>query len=568
MNFINVRNATNNNLKNVSLSIPMNKFISFIGKSGSGKSTLAVDVIYKAYIKETDNVDVFGSAALFKQISSLNNQKGTIYKYLTGKDKIEEAHITISKYNFICKSKYLEIDDIYNIISMLGLKKIYMDVHINGLSMSTYNKIRFLKLLLNKDCDVLIVDELATGLCYKEARVIGELYKLLVMKGYTIIAIEHSLPVINQSDYIVEIGPDAGTRGGEILFSGSMSDFVNTDKWKLMVSTLNQQLSIEKAGKKKIEVTNVNFNNLKSLDIKIPLNAIVNICGCTGAGKSSILDVIYRAFDKSADAWKNKYGIDGETIGKNYIRRAYVIDQTPVGKNSMSTIATYAGIMDSIRKIYATSSLKQKKNYTVSDFSYNGKYGCSKCKGKGYFGKVIDENELFIECDKCAGNRYEDEILHIKDCGMNIGELLKTTCDSLFKTYNEHKSNVPVTKKIAFINSVGLSYVSLGQPSGTLSGGESQRLKVTKELAKKLGDRCVFILDNPTKGLHILDCNNLLSVLRSLVNKNNSVIISDNNPFMIKNADYVIVLDNGRISYSGIGNKMPVGLKKEFGIEG
>lgn len=304
------------------------------------------------------------------------------------------------------------------------------------------------------------------------------------------------------------------------------------------------------------------------MDIKIPLNAIVNICGCTGAGKSSILDVIYRAFDKSADAWKNKYGIDGETIGKNYIRRAYVIDQTPVGKNSMSTIATYAGIMDSIRKIYATSSLKQKKNYTVSDFSYNGKYGCSKCKGKGYFGKVIDENELFIECDKCAGNRYEDEILHIKDCGMNIGELLKTTCDSLFKTYNEHKSNVPVTKKIAFINSVGLSYVSLGQPSGTLSGGESQRLKVTKELAKKLGDRCVFILDNPTKGLHILDCNNLLSVLRSLVNKNNSVIISDNNPFMIKNADYVIVLDNGRISYSGIGNKMPVGLKKEFGIEG
>lgn len=566
MDYIEVSHAKRNNLKDVSVRIPRNKFVGFIGKSGSGKSTLAVDVIYAAYLKEADNVNVFGAASLFKQVSSLNNQRGTVSKYLFGAPPKRNVE-NISQVHVDLKNHLLNENDMNRIVSMLELTEVSLSSSVCMLSMSTYNKIRFLKMLLTKKSDVLIVDELAAGLSYREAKIIGKLFKFLIKKGYTVLAIEHSMAVIEECDYIVELGPDAGARGGEILFSGFMEEYAKTDRWTLMKSEQNKTLPIKHIGRKKLEIKDINYNGFHHIDVQIPLNAIVNICGETASGKSVLLDIIYRAFDKSADSWKNRYGIDGEILGKSYIRRAYVIDQSPVGKNSMSSIATYSGIMESIRKIYANSSLSCDKAYTISDFSYNGKHGCKKCSGRGYFSKLVDENEMFLQCSSCLGKRYEPDILSVIDCGLNIGEFLQIPCDELYKIYSKEKSSAPVTKKIEFINAVGLSYVCLGQPSGTLSGGESQRLKITKELAKKLGDRCVFILDNPTKGLHILDCENMINILKKLVTKNNSVIVSDNSPFMIRNSDYLIVLEKEKIPYCGLVNNLSSKYKKTFGIK-
>lgn len=564
MKYIKVSNANINNLKNISLSIPCNNLIAFIGKSGSGKSTLAVDVIYAAYLKENKSVNVYGTASLFKQISSLNNQKSSISKYLLG---ITLNNKTLSQIDAEIKSDKLRKTDIKKIICTLDLSDINMSTQVCKLSMSTYNKIRFLKMLLTKTSDVLIIDELASGLSYKDASAIGSVYTFLVEKGYTIIAIEHSLAVIEQSDYIVEMGPEAGAGGGEILFSGTSEEYFKTERWALMNREQNMIIPVVNIGKRNLKINDINYNNLSHINIKIPTNAIVNICGGTAAGKTSILDIIYRALDKSADAWKNRYGIDGDIVGKNNIRRAYVIDQSPVGKNSMSSIGTYSGIMDSIRKIYSTISMEYDKAYSASDFSYNGKYGCEKCSGRGYFNEIIDENEIFSQCDSCHGKRFKKEILTIKDHGLDIGDFLQTPCDKLYEIYSDRKKQLPVTKKIGFINDVGLSYVCLGQPSGTLSGGESQRLKITKELAKKLGDRCVFILDNPTKGLHVMDCRKLLNILRHLVEKNNSIIISDNNPFMINNSDYLILLENGRLVFEGNARKLSLKHRNYFGIK-
>lgn len=564
MKYIKVSNANINNLKNISLSIPCNNLIAFIGKSGSGKSTLAVDVIYAAYLKENKSVNVYGTASLFKQISSLNNQKSSISKYLLG---ITLNNKTLSQIDAEIKSDKLRKTDIKKIICTLELSDINMSTQVCKLSMSTYNKIRFLKMLLTKTSDVLIIDELASGLSYKDASAIGSVYTFLVEKGYTIIAIEHSLAVIEQSDYIVEMGPEAGAGGGEILFSGTSEEYFKTERWALMNREQNMIIPVVNIGKRNLKINDINYNNLSHINIKIPTNAIVNICGGTAAGKTSILDIIYRALDKSADAWKNRYGIDGDIVGKNNIRRAYVIDQSPVGKNSMSSIGTYSGIMDSIRKIYSTISMEYDKAYSASDFSYNGKYGCEKCSGRGYFNEIIDENEIFSQCDSCHGKRFKKEILTIKDHGLDIGDFLQTPCDKLYEIYSDRKKQLPVTKKIGFINDVGLSYVCLGQPSGTLSGGESQRLKITKELAKKLGDRCVFILDNPTKGLHVMDCRKLLNILRHLVEKNNSIIISDNNPFMINNSDYLILLENGKLVFEGNARKLSLKHRNYFGIK-
>lgn len=568
MNQIVVKNAKAHNLKDVSVTIPGNKLVGFVGKSGSGKSTLAVDVIYNAYHKKTPNVQVFGTSVLFKQISSINMQKGSVGRYLTDQDTDFSGSASISDILRKKKTRFLCGNQLVEIASMLGVASILIGVPIHELSVSTYNKIRFLKVLASKSADVLIVDELATGLCHAEAKIIGDVYKRLVSLGYTIIAIEHSLPVIMCADFIVDLGPDAGVQGGEILFSGDFAAYSRTERWQAIISECQKQLPRHPVGKKKISVTNINYNCLRGVSIEIPINAVVNICGKAAAGKTSMLDVLFRAFDKSVNAWKNRQGIDGDVGGKENIRRTYVIDQSPLGNNSMSTPATYSGIMNSIRKIYANVAVLEGKELSVSDFSYNGRLCCPECAGRGHVSWREDENELFQLCESCQGKRYVDYVLSVKDHGLDIGSLLQQPCKELYRLYNDVRPRAPVTEKIKFINEVGLSYLCLGQPSGTLSGGESQRIKITKELAKKLGDRCVFILDNPTKGLHTLNCVEMIQMLHSLVKKKHTVIISDNNPFVIRNSDFIILLDGGKVSYRGSPDGIPDKYTKYFGLQG
>lgn len=563
-----VSHATANNLKDVSVRIPLHQFVTFIGKSGSGKSTLAVDVIYQAYLGKSDCVQTAGKAALLKQNAFQNQRNISVLKYLTGTERGISGGTLVD----------LSVSQIVKrVISMLDMVSVPLSAPVSELSLTTYHKLRFVKMLLVSDADVFIVDELAAGLTFHEAQKVAKAFQLLVKNGYTVLAIEHSVPIIEASDYVVELGPDAGVLGGEVLYCGDFSSYSASERWKdikrIGQGKIQNHTNLETSQnqpvfKKRIGIPDINFRCLRLNYVELPLNAIVNICGASGSGKTSMLDVIQRALDKSPQAWKNRTGIGGEITGKQYMRRCYVIDQSPIGNNSMSTPATYTGIMDYFRKRYAEASKVAGFPYTVSDFSYCGNYTCPVCHGKGYTLRVEEENELFMPCAACAGKRFTRELLRILDCHMSLGDVLQIPCGELLNRYQRECPHAgSVIHKIQFLKDVGLSYLCLGQPSGSLSGGESQRIKITKELAKKLGDRCVFALDTPTKGLHPFNRVEMLSILRELVQKNNSVIIADNDPLMVRNADYLLVLNEGKVAYQGIPKNLPEQYQRIFGYQ-
>ena len=569
MERIEIRNAKVNNLKNVSLNLPTNKLIAFIGRSGSGKSTLAVEVILSGYYKKHTNVNVPIKPLLFKQKVTGYLSDSTLSKFVFNKKKALIEEITLLEYlkEWDSKSNPLNSKDLIYIIEMLGLNELTLNQRISHLSLSQYNKVRFIKLLVhNMDAKLLIIDELCAGLIYDEAKKISEVYKYLVSKDYSVIAVEHSFPIISAADYIVELGPGAGSNGGEIVFSNTIEKFKTTNSWKDFGSSFSKAISETQGSKKMLKVFNVNYRQFKRLDVKIPLDGIVSVCGPMGSGKSTILDILFRSYDKSTDAWKNKEGLDGEISGKNYLRRPYIIDQTPIGNNSMSTPATYTGIFDSLRLMYLHCNENSKYKLEKSDFSYNAKGKCTNCNGKGYFEDNVDDEQIFIKCDVCKGLRYNHRVEMVKEHGLSIGEMINIPCGDLYQILNNTNSRCSIAQKIDFLNSVGLHYLCLGQPSGTLSGGESQRIKIAKELSKKLGDRCLFILDSPAKGLHYEDLYDVMRMLKRLVSKNNSIVIAENNPFFINNSDWVLYLENSKIVFQGKPQELSKKQKLKLGI--
>ncbi|MDT8716075.1 ATP-binding cassette domain-containing protein [Clostridium sp. 19966] len=566
-NEIIVRDASNNNLKNISVSIPLNRYVALMGKSGSGKSTLAVDVILAGYIKKYYNVIVPVKPELFKQRTSGYSKKCSLLKFMELNVISKNKELTVIEYLRLIKitSKFTA-ENLLIIAEKLGILEISMNKNISEMSLTEYNKCRFLKLLISSEAELFIIDELCAGMIYEEACAVADIFKYIVSLGFSIIAIEHSLPIISSAEYVVVMGPEAGINGGKVVFAGEMSEYKKRDTWKQMILTYNTNININQGSKKLLKISDVNYHSFSKMEIKIPLEGIVAVCGGMCAGKSSMLEIIYRACDKSANAWKNRKGIDGEITGKNYIRRPYIIDQTPIGNNSMSTPATYASIMDSIRNFYYNSKDNEIAKMDKSEFSYNGTGKCLKCGGTGCFETDAGTEKIYITCSDCGGKRYKKSVEIVKENGLMIGEVLTTSCKELYDIYKEDRRKKNLNDKIGFINEVGLSYLTLGQPSSTLSGGESQRIKITKELAKKLGDRCLFILDSPAKGLHVEDLPDVMKVLKKLVSKNNSIIISENNPFFIYNADWVIYLDQGKIIYQGEPINLPTKCKKRLGI--
>ena len=552
MNFINVVNANVNNLKNVSIQIPLEKYVVFVGKSGSGKSTLAVNVVMAGYMKKMQNVSVPLKPILFKQKAFIPNSDQTISDFLD----ISSSSITeyIENNNkFIVEKKEI----LKKIVQILNLNKLNIGELIREQNLSKYNKIRFIKMLLKSEERLLIVDELGAGLSLNEAADIGKCFRMLVDSGYSILSVEHAIPIIKQSDYVIELGPDAGEFGGEVTFEGSFLEYKNTRQWKDMTSLLMDTTSIHNKLSKGMYISNINYRKFRSLDITIPLNGLVCICGSSGAGKSSLLNIIFKACDKSPSAWKNRKGIDGVIEGKNNLRRPYMIDQIPIGNNAMSTPATYTNIMDAIRNIYLNKAMEDHLGFNKADFSFNSNGKCKKCKGRGSFEITINDELIYEVCDSCNGKRYNDKVLSVIESGMSIGDVLSSSCHELHSIYSQDEKKRIIAGKLDFINKIGLSYLRLGQPSGSLSGGESQRIKITKELSKKLGDRCLFILDSPAKGLHMMDLPCVFESLKTLIRKNNSVIIAENNPYFIHMSDWIIYLQDGKVLYEGYPEKCP-----------
>ncbi len=390
-----------------------------------------------------------------------------------------------------------------------------------------------------------ILDEPSIGLHSRDQeKLINTLFNLRDT-GNTVIIVEHDRETILSADYVIDIGPGAGEFGGKIIAEGSPADIkksVNSLTGKYL--TGRKQISIpdirRKGSGKSLIIKNAEEFNLKNVDVRIPLNTFTCVTGVSGSGKSTLMiDILARALSKKFHRAKTKAGKHKALIGIQYLDKVINIDQSPIGRTPRSNPATYVGIFTSIREIFANLGESKKKRFSASHFSFNMKGGrCEACKGDGVIKYEMHFlPDVYITCDMCHGRRYNKEVLNILYKGKNIADVLEMTINEALGFFQ----NVPILKtKLEVLSAVGLGYMKLGQSATTLSGGEAQRVKLATELARQDTGKTLYILDEPTTGLHFEDIKKLLGVLQALVDKGNTVLVIEHNLDVIKSADYVI----------------------------
>lgn len=392
-----------------------------------------------------------------------------------------------------------------------------------------------------------ILDEPSIGLHQKDNAKLLETLKHLRDIGNTLIVVEHDEETMEAADYIVDIGPGAGIHGGEIVCSGSVDDIKNCEK-----SITGQYLS----GKKKVpvpekrregngkfvEIINAHENNLKNVDVKLPLGKFICVTGVSGSGKSSLVnEIIYKRLANELNGAKRFPGKHEDMLGIEHLDKVIDIDQAPIGRTPRSNPATYTGVFNDIRELFALTTESKAKGYKANRFSFNVKGGrCEACQGDGIV--KIEMHflpDIYVPCDVCHGNRYNRETLEVRYKGKNIYDVLEMTVEEAVDFF----SAVPkIRKKLTTLYEVGLGYVKLGQSATTLSGGEAQRVKLATELSKVSTGKTIYILDEPTTGLHTADVHRLVDVLQKLVDKGNTVLVIEHNLDVIKTADYIIDL--------------------------
>lgn len=406
-----------------------------------------------------------------------------------------------------------------------------------------------------------ILDEPSIGLHQRDnTRLINSL-KQLRDNGNSIIVVEHDRDIMTESDYVIDIGPGAGKTGGEVVYQGTPGKMLKSHT--LTADYLNGVKAIKvpetrrKGNGKNIELKGASGHNLKDVDLKLPLGMFVCVTGVSGSGKSSLINgtlqpILSREFYRSMQEplpYKEIKGIEN-------VDKIVTVDQSPLGRSPRSNPATYTGVFADIRKLFVELPESQIRGYKPGRFSFNVSGGrCETCKGNGY--RTIEMNflpDVLVPCEECHGKRYNRETLEVRYKGKSISDVLEMTVNQAVEFF----ANVPVIlKKIKVLQDIGLGYLKLGQPSSTLSGGENQRVKLATELAKKDTGKTVFILDEPTTGLHFEDIRVLLKVINKLVDKGNTMIVIEHNMDVIKSADYIIDLgagggrDGGKIVATG-----------------
>ncbi len=393
-----------------------------------------------------------------------------------------------------------------------------------------------------------ILDEPSIGLHQRDNAKLLDTLKALRDLGNTLIVVEHDEATIRNADYIIDLGPGAGKHGGYVVAEGRINDIINS-KESLTGSYLRGELKIDIPGKrrkalknKSIIIRNAREHNLKNIDIEIPLGLFVCITGVSGSGKSTMVDdILYKALAKKLYGSKEKPGAHDEIDGADQIDKVIVVDQSPIGRTPRSNPVTYTGVFSFIRDIFAKLPESRMRGYKPGRFSFNVKGGrCEACQGDGI--KQIEMHFLppiLVKCEVCQGKRFNRETLQVKHKKKNISEVLNMTVDEALGFFKDIYS---IADKLKVLKEVGLGYLQLGQSATTLSGGEAQRIKLGRELTHPLGRRVLYLLDEPTVGLHYHDVKMLLEVLNKLVEKGNTVIVIEHNMHVIKCADYIIDL--------------------------
>ena len=414
-----------------------------------------------------------------------------------------------------------------------------------------------------------ILDEPSIGLHPKDTERLIKVLKDLRDLGNTVIVVEHDEDIMKAADMIIDIGPEAGTFGGEIVAEGNFNEILNATS--LTAQYLNNNLQIEVPKQRRniknvIEVIGARENNLKNLNVSFPLNCLTVVTGVSGSGKSTLVSkIVYPAIQKILGGYGEKVGHFTELKGNvKQIEHVEFINQNPIGRSSRSNPVTYIKAYDDIRGLFAAEKLSKIRNYQPKHFSFNVEGGrCEICKGEG---EVTIEMQFMadvhLECETCKGNRFKKEVLEVKFNGKSINDLLNSTIDDAISFFKEHQET-RIARKLQPLQDVGLGYVTLGQSSSTLSGGEAQRIKLASFLVKgSRQTKSLFIFDEPTTGLHFHDIKKLLKSFNALIKNGHSIIVIEHNIDLIKCADYIIDLgkeggkNGGSLLFQGIPEEL------------
>ncbi len=441
-----------------------------------------------------------------------------------------------------------EIKERLNFLNAVGLDYLSLSREAATLSGGEAQRIRLATQIGSSLTGVLyILDEPSIGLHQRDnEKLLGTLRHLRDL-GNTLIVVEHDEDTMRAADYVVDIGPGAGVHGGELIAAGAVNDIINCEN-----SITGQYLSGKKqipvpekrrkGNGHKLTVVGAKENNLKNINVEIPLGQFVAVTGVSGSGKSSLVnEIIYKHLANELNKAKKRPGAFKAIKGTEFLDKVIDIDQSPIGRTPRSNPATYTGIFNDIRDLFAETPDAKIRGYKSNRFSFNVKGGrCEACQGDGIV--KIEMHflaDIYVPCDVCGGQRYNRETLEVKFKGKSIFEVLEMTVDEGIEFF---KQQPKIYRKLKTLSDVGLGYIKIGQPATTLSGGEAQRVKLATELMKRSTGKTIYILDEPTTGLHTADVHRLVHVLNALVDKGNTILVIEHNLDVIKTADYIIDL--------------------------